>query len=155
VPVPAARLADVGAADPQPAVGGGVGKHLGEERAVGVLDGIALEERAAGLGDAARERVTNLLEGAEVEHARRPGGGDPVRHVDAPESRENQRGELALEPPDLPAQLGPCAGLFDLEPSVLGSPPGDQGQPVGPRLPVEQVRHGQSLSGLEGRRRDP
>jgi hypothetical protein len=41
--VAAARQAEVGAADPQPAVGGGVGKHLVEQLAVGLLDGIALD----------------------------------------------------------------------------------------------------------------
>ncbi len=136
MPVAAARLADVGAADPQPAVGGGVGKHLVEERAVGLLDGVALEERAARLGDAAGERVTDLLQGAEVEHARRPRGGDPVRHVDAPEPLGDQARELPLEPPDLPAQLGAGQTLID-------------------RDSVEHTPHSQILSGLEGGRGDP
>lgn len=156
MPVAAARLADVGAADPQPVVGGRVGQHRGKELAVGFLDGVALGERAARLGDAAGERVTDLLELAEVEHPRRPCGGDPVRHVDAPEARGDQLAQLALEPPDLPPQLGPRASLLR-EPSVLCNPLGDEGQRVGLRWrsPLEQIRHGQILSRLEGRGGNP
>jgi hypothetical protein len=134
--VAAAGLADVGAADPQPAVGGRVGKHLGEERAVGLLDGVALEQRAARLGDATRERIADLLQRAEVEHPRRARGGDPVRDVDAPEPLGDQPGELALQPPDLPAQLGAGQTLVD-------------------RDYVEHTPHSQILSGLEGRRGNP
>jgi hypothetical protein len=134
--VAAARLADVGAADPQPVVGGGVGQHRGEERAVGLLDGLALGERAPRVGDAAGERIADLLERTEVEHPRRARGGDPVRHVDPPESRGDQPGKLALEPPDLTPQLGAGQPLVD----------GDS---------FEHSRHGQILSRLEGRRSNP
>ena len=130
MPVAAAGLADVGAADPQPVVGGRVGQHRGEERAVGLLDGVALGERPARVGDAAGERVTNFLELAEVEHPRRPRGGDPVRHVDAPESLGDQPGKLALEPPDLSPQLGPRNGLAG-QPVVLCNPLGDKGHARG------------------------
>lgn len=156
MPVAAARLADVGAADPQPAVGGGIGQHRGEERAVGVLDGLALGERAPRVGGAAGKRIANLLELTEVEHPRRPRGGDPVRHVDPPEALGDQPGKLALEPPDLPPQLGPGAGLAK-QPVVLCNPLGDKGQRVGlrSRSPVEKIRHSQILSRLEGRRGNP
>lgn len=136
MPVAAARLADVGAADPQPAVSDGVGEHLGEERAVGLLDGVALDQRAAGVGDPAGERVAKLLQLAEVEHPRRSRGGDPVRHVDAPEPLGDQPGQLALEPPDLPPQLRPGQALID-------------------RDSFKHAPHGQILSGLEGRCRNP
>ena len=103
--------AEVGAADPQPAVGGGGGKHVVEQLAVGVLDGGALGERALRVGDAGGEGVAELLELTEVEHPRRPGGSDPVRDVDPAEPLGDQPGELALEPPDLPPQLGPRTQL--------------------------------------------
>jgi len=156
VPVAAARLADVGAADPQPVVGGGVGQHRGEERAVGLLDGVALGERPPRVGGAAGERVTDLLELTEVEHPRRTRGGDPMRHVDPPESRGDQPGKLALEPPDLSPQLGARAGLAE-QPVVVCNPLGDKGQWVGLRWrsPVEQIRHGLILSRLEGRCSNP
>jgi hypothetical protein len=51
----AARQAEVGAADPQPAVGGGVGEHLVEQFAVPFLEGVALDQRAACLAEATGE----------------------------------------------------------------------------------------------------
>ena len=59
------------------------------------------------------ERVANLLELAQVEHPRRPGGTDPVRDVDPPEALGDQPAELALELADLPAQLGAGEQLVD------------------------------------------
>ena len=82
------------------------GEHVGEQLAVGLLDDGALGERAAGLGDAGRERVADLLQLTEVEHARRPGGADPVRDVDPAHALGDQPAELQLELADLPAQLG-------------------------------------------------
>jgi hypothetical protein len=100
--VAAARQTEVGAADPQPAVGGRVGDHRLDQFAVGLLDGVARGERAASFAETAGERVTNLLQLPQVKHPRRPRGSDPVRHVDAAEPLGDQRGQLALEPPDLP-----------------------------------------------------
>jgi hypothetical protein len=134
--VAAAGQADVGAADPQPAVGGRVGKHLVEEPAVGLLDGVALEEGAARVGDATGERIAKLLELTQVEDPRRPRGGDPVRHLDATEPVGNHPAELTLQPPDLPAQLGAGQTLID-------------------RDPFEHSPHSQILSRLEGRRSNP
>ena len=136
MPVAAAGEAEVVATDPQPAVGGGVGKHLVEERAVGLLEGIALEERAARLGDLPGERVTDLLELAQVEHPRRSRGGDPVRDGDAAEPLGDQPGELALQLGDLPAQL-------------------DAGQTLIDRDSFEHTPHRRILSRLEGRRSNP
>jgi hypothetical protein len=59
--VAAAREAEVVTTDPQPGVGRRVGKHLVEELAVGLLEGIALEERTARLGNLAGERVADFL----------------------------------------------------------------------------------------------
>ncbi len=136
MPVAAAGQAEVGAADPQPAIGGRVGKHLVEEPAVGLLDGVALAEGAARIGDTTDERVAKLLELTEVEDPRRARGGDPVRHVDPPEAIGHQPAEVKFQPPDLPAQLG-------------------AGQTLIYRDPFEHSPHSQILSRLEGRRGNP
>lgn len=136
MPVAAARQAEVGATDPQPAVGGRIGKHLVEEPAVGLLDGVALAEGPARVGDATGERIPNLLELTQVEDPRRPRSGDPVRHVDATEALGDQPAELTLQPPDLPAQLGAGQTLID-------------------RDSFEHSPHSQILSRLEGRRSNP
>jgi hypothetical protein len=136
VPVAAAREAEVVATDPQPAIGGWVGKHLVEEFAVGLLEGIALEERATGIGEAAGERVADLLELAQIEHPRRSRGGDPVRYDDAPEALGDQPGELTLELGDLPTQLGAGQTLVD-------------------RDSFEHSPHSQILGRLEGRCSNP
>jgi hypothetical protein len=109
VPVSAARQAEVGATDPQPAVPIGGGEHVIEELAVGGLDGGALDEGAARLGGADGEGVADALEPTEVEDARRAGGADPVRDVDSAEPLGDEPGELALETADLTAQLDPRA----------------------------------------------
>jgi hypothetical protein len=132
----AARQAEVGAADPQPVEAGRVGEHLVEQFLVGLLEGIALDQRPARIGDPAGERVANLLELAQVEHPRRPRGGDAVRHGDAAESFGDQPGELTLELADLPAQLGAGQTLVD----------GDS---------FEHSPHSQILSRLEGRCSNP
>ena len=136
MPVTAARLADVGAADPNPAVVLRRGKHLGEKFAVGLLDQGALGERAVGLGEAGSERVADLLQLAEVEDPRRPGGVDPVGDVDPAHALRDQPGELTLELADLPAQL------IAREPLIYPDP-------------VEHSRHRQILSRLEGRGGNP
>ncbi len=136
MPVATARQAEVGATDPQPGVGGGVGKQIVEELAVGLLEDIALDQSAARLGEATGERVANLLELAQVEHPRRSRGGDPVRHDDAPETLGDQPGELTLELGDLAAQLGAGQALID----------GDS---------FEHSPHSQILSRLEGRCSNP
>ena len=51
----ATRQPEVGAADPQPAEAGWVGEHLVEELVVGLLEGIALDQGAARLGDLHRQ----------------------------------------------------------------------------------------------------
>jgi hypothetical protein len=115
---------------------GGVGQHLLEQLAVGLLEGLALGERAARVGDPAGERVANLLELTEVEDPRRTRGEDPVRHEHAAEAFGDQPGELALELADLPPQLGAGQTLVD----------GDS---------LEHSPHSQILSRLEGRCSNP
>jgi hypothetical protein len=136
VPVAAARQAEVGATDTDPAVPLGRRQHRLDELPVGVLEGGALGERAVRLGDAAGERVTDLLEAAEVEDPRRPGGADPVRDVHPAEALGDEPGELPLEPADLATQLDAGESLIDLE-------------------SFEHSRHDWILSRLEGRGGNP
>jgi hypothetical protein len=134
--VTAAGQADVGAADPHPVVLLGFGQQARQQFAVGLLDGVAVGERAVRFGDAAGERVAQFLQLAEPEHPRRPRGTDPVRHDDPAEALGDHPGKLELELADLPAQLGAGKTLVYLE-SFKHSP------------------HSQILSGLEGRCSNP
>ena len=154
MPVAAAGLADVGAADADPPVVLRGGEHVGEKLAVGLLDEGALGEGAMGLGEAGRERVADLLQLAEVEDARRPGGVDPVRDVDPAHAFGDQPGELPLELADLPAQLSAGTTLVKSEPSSFCHPLGYKRKAVD-LSPVEQVRHMQILSRFEGRGGNP
>jgi hypothetical protein len=152
VPVAAARQAEVGAADPHPAIGGGLGEHRLDQLRVGPLELTALDQGAARLGDPGGERVAQLLQLAEVEHPRRPGGLDPVRDDHPPEPLGDQPRQLQVELADLAAQLGAGGKLVDLA-SAFGNPMGDQRQ--SPRLPLQQIGHRRSLSRLEGRGGNP
>jgi hypothetical protein len=136
VPVAAAGQAEVGAADAQPVVALRGGEHVVEQLTGGLLELLALDQRPAGVGDAAGERVAALLQLTEVEHPRRTRGGDPVRHVDPAEALGHQPGELQLEPADLPAQLGPRGPLVDAD-------------------SLKHPRHREILSRLEGRGGNP
>lgn len=152
MPVAAAGLADVVAADPDPGITLREGEHVGKQFAVGLLDEGALGERLVGLAEAGRERVADLLQLTEVEYARRPGGVDPVRDGDPPHALGDQPAQLELQLGDLPAQL-------DARPRLLDAryPGGAQRRLTHPRfrLPVEQIRHRQILSRLEGRGGNP
>lgn len=136
MPVAAARLADVGAADADPRVALRGGEHVLQKLAVGLLDEGALGEGAVGLGEAGRERVADLLQLAEIEDPRRPGGIDPVGNLDPPHPFGDEPGDLPLELADLPAQLGAREPLIYLD-------------------PVKHSRHRQILSRLEGRGGNP
>jgi hypothetical protein len=136
VPVAAAGQADVGAADPHPVVLLRGDQHPLQQFAVGLLDGVAVGERALRLGDAAGERVAQFLQLPQPEHPRRPRGTDPVRHGDPAEAFGDHPRQLELELADLPAQLGAGKTLVYLE-SFKHSP------------------HSQILSGLEGRCSNP
>ncbi|HVS99785.1 MAG TPA: hypothetical protein VHE08_04640 [Solirubrobacterales bacterium] len=115
MPVAAARQADVGAADPQPVVLGGRRQHGGQQLAVAGLEGGPLGEGGTRLGDADGERVPQLLQLAEVEHPRWPGGADPVRDGDPAQPLGDEAGQLQLELADLAAQLGARKSLIDLD----------------------------------------
>jgi hypothetical protein len=145
VPVPAAGLTDVGAADPDPAVVLRGGEHVLQKFAVRLLDEGALGEGAVGLGEAGRERVANLLQLTEIEDARRPGGIDPIWDANPTHPLGDQPGQLPLELADLPPQLVSRTRLLD-----ACYPWGNKRHPLRFRLPVEQIRHMQILSRLEG-----
>ena len=113
MPVAAARLADVGAADADPRVALRGDDHVGKKLAVDLLDEGAPGERPASLVEAGRKRVAHLLELPEPEHPRRPGGLDPVRDDDPSQPLGDQPPELPLELADLPAQLGAREPLVD------------------------------------------
>jgi hypothetical protein len=136
VPVAAAGLADVVAADPDPWIALREGEHVGKQFAVGLLDEGALGEGLVGLAEAGRERVADLLQLAEVEYPRRPGGTDPMGDGDPPHAVGDQPAQLKLQLGDLPAQLGARQPLVYLD-------------------PVEHTPHEQSLSRLEGRGGNP
>lgn len=153
MPVSAAGEPDIGAADPQPAVPLGGGEHPIEQLAVGGLDRGALGEGVARLGDADGEEVADALQLTEVEDARRPGRGDPVRDVDPSQSGGDESGELQLQLPHLTAQLGTGAKLLRPQPLHACPPMGNKHRPL--RLPFEQIRHGPILSRLEGRGGNP
>jgi hypothetical protein len=139
VPVAAAGLADVGAADADPAVTLRGGDQVDKKFAVGLLDEGALGEDAVRLGDLGGERVAHALQPPEVEHPGLPHGLDQVRHLHPPEPLRDQVPELPLEPPDLPPQLRARSQLgFQLP--VLCHPLGYKGQTVD-LSPVEQIRH--------------
>jgi len=131
VPVAAARLADIGAADADPRVALRGDEHVGEKLAVGLLDEGPIGERTVGFAEAGRERVADLLQLTEVEDARRPGGVDPVRDVDPAHALGDEPADLQLELGDLAAQLRACQTLIYLD-------------------PVKNSRHRQILSRFEG-----
>ena len=62
MPVAAARLADIVAADPHPAVVLRRGQHLAEQLAVGLLDEGALGEGVVRFGDPGGEGVAHFLQ---------------------------------------------------------------------------------------------
>jgi hypothetical protein len=127
----AAGQADVGAAYPHPVVLLRGQEHPLQELAVALLDGVAVGERTVRFGDAAGERVAQLLQLPEAEHPRRSRGTDSVRHGDPAETLGDRPRQLELELADLPAQLGAGQTLVYLE-------------------SFKQSPHKQILSGLEG-----
>jgi hypothetical protein len=105
--VPAAGLADIGTADPKPAVLARRLDQLGQQLAVGGLDGGLRGERRLGLPDPFGELVAHALEGAEIQQAwARRRGGDQVGDVEAAEALEGEARQLELEATDLAAKLG-------------------------------------------------
>jgi hypothetical protein len=114
VPGAAAGLADVGAGDRDPLVGGRVGEHPAQQLAVGGLDLGPLGERDPGAGDPRRQPVAHPLQLSEIEQPRlRRRGLEPVLDLDPPEGLAEQPRQLPLEPPDLPPQLLPRGPLVD------------------------------------------
>ncbi len=118
--MPAAGQAEVGAADPHPAVVAGRLDQGVQQFAVGRLGGGLRGERGAGLAGTLGKRVAQALELAEVEQARRRGGrADPVGDGDAAEAVEGEAGQLELEVADLAAQLGAGEALVGRREALL------------------------------------
>jgi hypothetical protein len=110
--VAAAVLADVGAGDADPLVAGRVGEHAAQQLAVARLHLVSLGERPSRLADARRERVAHPLQLAEAGDPRRArAGADAGLDRAQREGLRGETGQLALEAPDLTAQLGPREAL--------------------------------------------
>lgn len=106
MPVPATRLTDVGASDPQPLVIGGRGQHPAQQLAVAGLQFALFLEGDAGDGDPLSEGVAHLLQLVEAGDARlgeMTGDGGVDRK--AGKRLDGEAGELVLEPSDLAPQL--------------------------------------------------
>ncbi len=87
MPLPAARLADLGAGDLDPLELGGIGQHRAQQLALAGLLAAALAQRRARLGDPLRQRVAQALELTEVEDPRLAGGrGNSVLDDDPSEA---------------------------------------------------------------------
>ena len=116
MPVAAAGLADVGAAD-RAARGSSAGAASSAVRSsrLAVSTAARSASACARVADAGRERVAELLELTEVEHPRRPGGADPVRDLDPAQPLGDEARQLQLELADLAAQLGAGEPLVDLQ----------------------------------------
>lgn len=125
----ATRLADVGARDPHPLVLGRRLDHATQQLPVAGLQLPLPAQPDPRLGDAAGERVTHtlqLVEAGEPRTARRRGHARVDR-----ETRERfggEMGQLALEPPDLAAQLSASEALVAVDSKRN-------------RLSFEQLRH--------------
>lgn len=122
MPVTAPRLADVGPGDPYPPVLGRRGKHLLQQLAVALLEFVALAEGDAGVRDPPGKGVPAVLQLPEPGDPRRSGG-----NLNSGVDRETGEGlgiktcQLALEAPDLAAQLSPRQPLVAAyEKPILG-----------------------------------
>jgi hypothetical protein len=126
--VTATRLADVGVRDSQPLVLSGGGEHLAQLLAVAFLELVAVVQGDAGVGDPSRQSIAYPLQLAKAGDSRRAGESrDAGVDVKARECLGREAGQLTLEAPDLPPQLGARQPLVvDLERN---------------RLSFEQLKH--------------
>jgi hypothetical protein len=83
----------------------GGGDHRLEGAAVGLLDVRPAAELGPGVAQPQRERVADTLELAGVEHPRAADRADAPVDALPREGRGERLAQLALELPDLPAQL--------------------------------------------------
>lgn len=126
----AARLADVGAADPQPLVLGRRREHPLEQLAVAGLQLGPFAQLDPRLGDPVGERVADRLQLAEAEHPRLGREGRrPGVEADAGKGVGEERAELGFQAADLPPQLG------------AGKPLVAADAQRGSSISVEQIRH--------------
>jgi hypothetical protein len=116
MPGPAARLADVAAFDLDPLEVRRRRQHLGQQLAVGALEALALVQRHPRVGDPFGQLVAQMLQLAQAEDPRLARqGADPVLDLHPAEAGGEEPGQLALEAPDLTAQLGAGEALVDLD----------------------------------------
>jgi len=130
VPVAAAGLADVGAGDPHPPVLGGRVEHAPQQLAVLGLELGLIAQGEAGGSDPVGQRVADPLQLPEAgDPGRAARRGDPGVDRDPRKGLGDEATELALEPPDLPAQLSAGEAL------VAPHPKRNR------RIKFEQIRH--------------
>jgi hypothetical protein len=92
----------------------GRGYHLLDEITILVLEALPLHQGLLCLGNAIGEPVPDGLQLTQVEYPRRGSDGiDSVRDLGATEALAKARGELGLEPGDLPPQLQARPALVD------------------------------------------
>jgi hypothetical protein len=119
VPSAAARLADVGAADPHPLELGRRIEHFLQQLTVLILDQHSIAKSGAGFGDAVGETIANGLQLPEVKY---PWNGrtsvtlNAMRDLGVAEGFAEERGQLRLQARDLTAQLEPSLALVDSAP---------------------------------------
>ena len=130
MPVTAARLADVGARDPQPSVLGGRRQHSLQQLAIAGLQLGALVQPALRRANPLRQRVANRLELTEVEHSRRGrDGGDPGVDLETGKGIRKERAKPMFEAPYLAPQLRPGEPLVAIHAQC------------GTGFSVQQIRH--------------
>jgi hypothetical protein len=95
-------------------VGGGVGDHLLDQRAVSLLDLGDIGQLGARVGEAVRHRVAHLLEPGDVEDARAARCGHAPLDSGAGEGGAEQAGQLGLHTGDLAAQVVAGTALVGL-----------------------------------------
>jgi hypothetical protein len=130
MPVAAARLADVGARNPQPLVVGGRGQHAAQELAVAGLQLPLLPERHPRCGDPLGQRVPYPLQLLQAGYPRlREMPGDGGLKGEPRKCLNSKAGELVLETGDLAPQLGAREALVASHSKRRE------------RVSIEQIRH--------------
>jgi hypothetical protein len=110
----AAGLADVFVVDALPLVRGGVGEHLLDQLAVGLLHDRVVVQIGLDLLDAGRETVSHLLQVVDGEHSRTAHPRDREVDVLAREGGTEEPSERQLHHSDLATQVGARLALVVL-----------------------------------------
>jgi hypothetical protein len=138
--VAAARLADVGAADPQPPVLRRRGKHPLEQLPITGLELSSLAQLNTRFRDSIRKRVPDRLQLTQPERPRHAGRSWHARiHLHPRKRLGEERRKLSFKPPDLPPQLNPRKPLVAVDAKRIAT------------LSVKQLRHNPTTSLDQGR----